>query len=193
MAFRKRNVGIPGSRSVRSSEEAQNPPTERNVPAFQAAEKRSSAQGVRPSPVDGSPIISTGTPSLDSLLAGHAGLVLGNSLLVEESGATDYAGTLLRYYAAEGVLQGHRVHVVGVGEHWPRELPGLASGIKEGVKRAEKLSMGDRDRMKIAWRYERFGDAGASQSRGGRSLLSIACSSYITQWHLFKQLFKCSS
>jgi elongator complex protein 4 len=78
---------------------------------------------------------------------------LGNSILIEESGTTDYAGALLRFYAAEGVVQGHKVHVVGVGEVWGRELPGISEDKddrrKESKERAEK--------MKIAWRYEGLG------------------------------------
>lgn len=112
---------------------------------------------------------STGTPSLDSLLAGHAGLVLGNLLLVEESGATDYAGILLRYYAAEGVLQDHRVHVIGAGDQWVRDLPGLATGESDKEERRKKKTSaaGDGDRMKIAWRYERFGGTnGLGELRG---------------------------
>jgi elongator complex protein 4 len=73
--------------------------------------------------------------------------------LIEESGTTDYAGALLRFYAAEGVVQGHKVHVVGMGEVWGRELPGISEDKhdrrKEGKERAEK--------MKIAWRYEGLG------------------------------------
>ena len=107
MSFRKRNVGLAGPSSAPASS---NPPpiTHPILP------------GVRPSPLDGRPTTSTGTPTLDDTLAGHAGLVLGNSLLIEENGATDFAGALLRYFAAEGVVQGHKVHVVGVGEHWGR-------------------------------------------------------------------------
>ena len=48
-------------------------------------------------------VTSTGTASLDGLLGGHSGLALGNSLLIEESGTTDFAGALLKYYAAEGI------------------------------------------------------------------------------------------
>jgi elongator complex protein 4 len=78
---------------------------------------------------------------------------LGNSIIIGESGTTDYAGALLRFYAAEGVVQGHKVHVVGMGEVWGRELPGISEDRsdkrKEGKERAEK--------MKIAWRYEGLG------------------------------------
>jgi hypothetical protein len=52
------------------------------------------------------------------------------------------------------------VHVVGMGEAWGRELPGISedrgsSGRKEGKERAEK--------MKIAWRYEGLGQFESSR------------------------------
>ena len=157
MAFRKRNVGIsrsiPGLGSASSSLIA---PSTSPAPL----------PGVRPSPIDGRPTTSTGTPSFDGILAGHAGFALGCSILIEESGTTDFAGALLRYYAAEGVIQGHKVHVIGVGEQWGRELPGLVgvsgSGTDDGSGKEKK------ERMKIAWRYERLGEfgSGISGSRG---------------------------
>ena len=85
MSFRKRNAVI----STSSASQAATPKTD-NAPV----------PGVRPSPHDSRPITSTGTPSLDNLLAGHAGLPLGTSLLIEEHGTTDFSGVLLRYYAA---------------------------------------------------------------------------------------------
>jgi elongator complex protein 4 len=145
MAFRKRNIALS---HAPAGEDALNAPSN---PA--AASPAPAPPGVRPSPIDGRPTTSTGTPSLDGILAGHAGLPLGNSILIEESGTTDYAGALLRFYAAEGVVQGHKVHVVGVGEVWGRELPGISEDKddrrKESKERAEK--------MKIAWRYEGLG------------------------------------
>jgi elongator complex protein 4 len=155
MAFRKRNVALsrPGS-------DPQSPTSSSSPTAVPAA-----LPGVRPSPIDGRPTTSTGTPSLDAILAGHAGLPLGNSLIIGESGTTDYAGALLRFYAAEGVVQGHRVHVVGMGEVWGRELPGLVVGKEE--ERKEKG-----EKMKIAWRYE-----GLGQHESGRGAsIHIPCS-----------------
>ena len=124
--------------------------------------------GLRPSPLDGRLTTSTGTRTLDSLLAGHGGLVLGNSLLIEEGGTTDFGGSLLRYYAAEGIVQGHQVHVLGMHESWGRELPGLSDGASNRTK-DERTS---EERMKIAWRYERLGEFGAG-ARGGRSFPCI--------------------
>jgi elongator complex protein 4 len=147
MAFRKRNIGI-------SHPDLTSKPSTAAEPIL----------GLRPSPIDGRPTTSTGTPSLDGILAGHAGLALGSSVLIEESGMTDYAGALLRFYAAEGVVQGHIVHVVGVGEQWGRELPGVVLG-RESTDRGKRAGQ---EKMKIAWRYERLGEFGAGRegSRG---------------------------
>jgi elongator complex protein 4 len=151
MSFRKRNIVVisPGS-----------------TPSLSAAKSTATSiqPGVRPSPLDGRLTISTGTRSLDTLLAGHAGLALGSSILLEESGATDFGGALLRYYAAEGIVQGHCVHVLGPSEAWARELPGL-SATGDRPARDSSVKSGSEDKMKIAWRYERLGEFG----RGGRS------------------------
>lgn len=144
MSFRKRNAPIVGVRSPQSSSQ---------TPSATAAPS-ARLPGTRPSAVDGRPVISTGTATLDSLLAGHGGLALGTSLLIEENGTTDYAGALLRFYAAEGLLQGHHVHVVGFPESWGRELPGQATERKEKNKEASQ----ETERMKIAWRYEQLGN-----------------------------------
>ena len=150
MSFRKRNIGL-SSGSPRTLDTPPRLPT-------------ATLPGVRPSPLDGRPTTSTGTATLDGLLAGHAGLVLGTSLIVEESGTTDYAGALLRFYAAEGLVQGHHVHVVGLPEQWGRNLPGLG-GSTEAI-----ASSTAQDRMKIAWRYESLGQFGGGQaSRGGHN------------------------
>ena len=169
MAFRKRNIALSrapadGAASPSSPVPAESPPAP-------------TPTGVRPSPIDGRPTTSTGTPSLDGILAGHAGLPLGNSILIEESGTTDYAGALLRFYAAEGVVQGHRVHVVGMGEFWGRELPGISEGKSDEKKREVKERS---EKMKIAWRYEGLGQF--ETARGA------SCVSSSMQCHMFEGL-----
>lgn len=162
MSFRKRNVVLssPGnSSSVSNKAEQVAPP------------------GVRPSPLDGRLTTSTGTRSLDAVLAGHAGLPLGSLLLVEEIGTTDFAGALLRFYAAEGVVQGHHVHVLGLHEGWGRGLPGVTAaviGSSSGNDDRKKTE----DRMKIAWRYERLGEFG----RGGQA--HLVCT-YVKKLHSY--------
>jgi elongator complex protein 4 len=148
MAFRKRNIPVG---------------TPSGPPAHSEKAITSNVPGVRPSPLTSHPVTSTGTTSLDGLLGGHAGLALGTSLLIEESGNTEFSSVLLRNFAAEGICQGHVLHVAGAGEGWVRDLPSVAiekSGSKSGLSANE-------EKMKIAWRYERLGqvgDRGASNS-----------------------------
>jgi elongator complex protein 4 len=159
MSFRKRNVVV-GQRG--------------DFGVDGKTQEQVSVRGVRPSPIDGRLTTSTGTRSLDSLLAGHAGLVLGTSFLIEESGTTDFGGTLLRYYASEGVAQGHLIHVLGISEAWGRELPGLSS---EGSSARSEQRHSSDEKMKIAWRYERLGEFG-SGARGEYPMMHLHLSKY---------------
>ncbi|KAI1857686.1 hypothetical protein JX265_011101 [Neoarthrinium moseri] len=151
MSFRKRNTVIN---------------TSATATATQTKPENVSAPGVRPSPHDGRSTTSTGTASLDSLLAGHSGLPLGTSLLVEEHGTTDFAGVLLRYCAAEGLVQGHQVHMLGMHEGWRAELPGVSTDSKTSSKSETSAS----DKMKIAWRYESLGSVGAPRDTPQKSI-----------------------
>jgi elongator complex protein 4 len=103
-------------------------------------------------------------------------------VLIEESGTTDFGAALLRYYAAEGVVQGHNVHVLGMNESWGRELPGLSGG--EGSGKREE-TRGSDERMKIAWRYERLGEFGSS--RGGHPFV-LYCRFIFTCNNQFQKL-----
>lgn len=148
MSFRKRNVALSSTRPTGDS--------------ASTSKERAQLPGVRPSPIDGRPTTSTGSTTLDGLFAGHAGLALGCSILIEESGTTDYAGALLRFYAAEGLVQGHYVHVFGLPEQWGRELPGVTKDSEALDKQNESA-----EKMKIAWRYERMGQFGSDASPRG--------------------------
>ncbi|MCJ1378506.1 hypothetical protein MMC17_001605 [Xylographa soralifera] len=191
MSFRKRNVGISGPLGRVPVSVSGSPLNDtENVQRLNRSENEAGSvtiPGVRPSPLDGRLTTSTGTQSLDNLLAGHAGLALGCSILLEESGTTDYAGTLLRYYAAEGVAQQHHVHVVGVGEQWGRELPGLINS-SNTEQREEPQKTEEKEKMKIAWRYEKLGefDGGSSSSRGG-------IASFANPVHKLKQCHLCKT
>ena len=155
MSFRKRNIALGGTR-----------PGEAQAPT----QTRNQVPGTRQSALDGRSVTSTGTATLDGLLAGHGGLALGCSLLIEENGTTDYAGALLKFYAAEGLLQSHHVHVIGMPEQWGRELPGIVGGSEKKDNASESV-----DKMKIAWRYEGLAQHGASSgSRGGRPTLYLS-------------------
>lgn len=168
MSFKKRSIGASkiADRSVDLSTSADTPD------AATTASTHSAPVGTRPSPIDGRLTTSTGTPTLDALLAGHAGLPLGHSILLEENGTTDYAGSLLKYYAAEGIVQGHELHIVGVRDGWTRELPGLV-GVTDNKTGAASISR-DEDKMKIAWRYEKLGQFGEGPGSRGVFILQIS-------------------
>ncbi|PFH55239.1 hypothetical protein XA68_10299 [Ophiocordyceps unilateralis] len=134
MAFRKRNHVIHLSASSARSDEDQ----------------KLGCGNSPPLPQECQPRTSTGTPSLDQILTSQRGLPLGTSLLVEETGTTDHGCTLLRYFAAEGLVQGHQIHCHGLSDVW-QQLPGLV-----GEQQSKDITSNTRphDKMKIAWRYE---------------------------------------
>ena len=129
-SFRKRNVII-----SKKGEPPASPPQSKPAPT----------PGLKPSPVTGHATTSTGTESLDRLLGLGAGLALGTSLMIEEEGTTEFARSLLACYAAEGVVQGHAVFVVG--PEGSLSLPGLA----EEKDKKGKASL-ESEKMKIASR-----------------------------------------
>ena len=158
MSFSRRNVGVKSPVTPGIRHELPNPSSQ-PIP------------GVRPSPIDGRLTTSTGTQTLDELMAGHGGLPIGNSLLIEENGSTDFAGTLLRFYGAEGLVQGHQLHLVGVPDQWSKDLPDLIE--RDTTQASPKMDAEDHDerKMKIAWRYEHLGTSGAGGR--GKSLLAF--------------------
>ena len=167
MSFTRRNIAI-RSPAQRQTNATTPEISQQNAKAATRLQLQK-LPGTRPSPVDGRLTTSTGCLSLDGLLAGHAGLALGSSLLVGEMGTTDYASTLLRYYEAEGVMQKHHVHVVGYSESWGRDLP-AAVGAAHSGDQEQKVPAQESERMKIAWRYERLGEFGSNNIRRKSSL-----------------------
>lgn len=162
MSFRKRNTVIS---TAKPGQAAPSQPAQRQL-----------APGLRPSPLDGRLTTSTGTSSLDHLLAGHVGLPLGTSLLIQEQGTTDFAGILLRYYAAEGLVQGHHVHVLGFPEAWRYELPALA--VADPKRKTAQVVRPDEQKMKIAWRYEALGNDHLQRSREENAGAATYCHSF---------------
>lgn len=168
MSFRKRNAVI----STSSSQVA-----------IHSRSQKTQIEGLRPSPLDGRLTTSTGTASLDSILAGHAGLPLGTTLLIEEHGTTDFSGILLRYYAAEGLVQGHKVHVLGYPDAWKYELPAVSMRSEGASSKAPSQSD---EKMKIAWRYEGISSRNTLSSNskgtygGGSQTSFISGEGYLT-------------
>jgi elongator complex protein 4 len=148
MSFRKRNAPLLGSGAAVSSPH----------------DEKLSQANVRISPLTSHPTISTGTASLDKLLGLGAGLALGTSLLIEEEGTTDFASALLRCFAAEGIIQKQKVFVVAP-DGWANQLPGVVE--ERASDSRERTSIGESERMKIAWRYENLGVHGEERRPPG--------------------------
>ncbi|KAB5576521.1 PAXNEB protein-domain-containing protein [Coniochaeta sp. 2T2.1] len=163
MSFRKRNTVISTAQTGQAS-------------PSQPAVQRQLAPGLRPSPLDGRLTTSTGTSSLDHLLAGHVGIPFGTSLLIEEQGTTDFAGVVLRYYAAEGLVQGHHVHVLGFPEVWRYELPAIAAA--DHKRKSAQAVRPEEQKMKIAWRYEALGNTHLQQRRDEETGGATYCHSF---------------
>ncbi|ODV78007.1 PAXNEB-domain-containing protein [Suhomyces tanzawaensis NRRL Y-17324] len=128
---------------------------------------------IRPSLITSQPTISTGGADLDKILL-HQGLPLGHSLLIEESGSTDFASVILRAFASQAIIHNRidkdqlhaHVVVIGVNPQWSNDLPGLYKGSSKEQKKAKiaanesKISVSNlanqstrENDMKIAWRY----------------------------------------
>jgi len=164
MSFTKRNTVLSSSRPGQT-------------PVNRARAEIQLAPGVRPSPLDGRLTTSTGTSSLDQLLAGHGGLPLGTCLLVEEQGTTDFSGILLRYYAAEGLVQGHQVHTVALPQEWRQQLPAVAA--PDSKSKTAKSAAPVEEKMKIAWRYGALGNSNtAPNTRGDTGSTAVFCHTF---------------
>lgn len=206
MSFRKRNelVGAPRTLGrptpLRPSLGAPNP--ERAPPIGRSAVSTPPSAkspgipnlGVIPSPVTSQPTVSTGCSDLDKILL-HLGLPLGNILLVEESGTTDFTSVLLRNFAAQGVMHSRadkkspcHVVVVGPPAAWAKDLPAEYKGTSKEQKKARiaeetnKVSvanMAEND-LKIAWRYGIKNNATESEA--------IVNENYSTQFDITQRL-----
>lgn len=190
MSFRKRNELVGAPRTLGRPTPLR-PNIASSIPDRTSAVSRSSPTalpkaktpevpnlGVIPSPVTSQPTVSTGCSDLDKILH-HLGLPLGNILLIEESGTTDFTSVLLRSFAAQGVMHSRadrhspcHVVVVGPPAAWAKELPGEYKGTSKEQKKARiaeesnKVSvanMAEND-LKIAWRYGIKNNAAESES-----------------------------
>lgn len=137
--------------------------------------------GIRPSPVSATLATSTGSNDLDVVLT-HMGLPLGNSLLVEERGSTEFNSILAKLFASQGIIhnrieaksgqESSNTHliVVTLNQGFAKELPGVYKGSKKEIKKLQiseeqsKLSVQNLanqkstpsryNDLKIAWKYK---------------------------------------
>ncbi|AGO10656.1 AaceriABR188Wp [[Ashbya] aceris (nom. inval.)] len=148
--------------------------------------------GLRPSPATSHPTTSMGCADMDRLL-GHMGLPLGEMLLVEEQGSTDFASVLGKLFAAQGAAhnradsrsaqRGKNTHVVVItlNTQYAKELPGIFQGSRKEVKKSRisqeesKVTVQNlvgtgtqpptrSQDLRIAWRYG-LGDNGGATKR----------------------------
>ncbi|KAI5970849.1 ELP4 [Candida margitis] len=166
-------------------------PTVKQTPTTTPEVSILDSPAVRPSLITSQPTISTGSSDLDKILL-HQGLPLGHSLLVEESGTTDFASVLLRTFVSQGIIHNRiapnqlnsHVIVLGLSPLWSNDLPGLYKGSSKDQKKAKiaenesKVSVSNiahgsnvarnDSKMKIAWRYglNKKEDAKESESGG---------------------------
>lgn len=139
--------------------------------------------GIRPSPVSATFATSTGSNDLDKVLT-HMGLPLGNSILVEEQGTTEFNSILAKLFVAQGIVHNriggssnaskengntHAI-VISLNQMFAKELPGIYKGSRKDVKKQQiteeqsKISVQNLTEQnstpqrykdfKIAWKYK---------------------------------------
>lgn len=96
-------------------------------------------------------VTSSGCESLDNVFGIVGGIPMGSATLLEGSATTDYTSLLLRYFAAEGLLHGHHVHICAMPASWAKELPAVSS-----TRVQAKPSLNEN--LRIAWRYKSLGE-----------------------------------
>ncbi|BDA42805.1 Elongator complex protein 4 [Coccomyxa sp. Obi] len=99
-------------------------------------------------------LISTGLADLDRILGG--GLPLGAILVLFEDAYSPHGSTLLRYFAAEGVVCGHRVHWAGAAVPEPKSLPSLAKSRSHSQQDDQEPGKQEDPKLRIAWQYRRY-------------------------------------
>ncbi|CCD24234.1 Elongator subunit ELP4 NDAI_0C05750 [Naumovozyma dairenensis CBS 421] len=137
--------------------------------------------GIRPSPVSANLVTSTGSEDLDKVLT-HLGLPLGNSILVQEQGTTEFNSILCKLFAAQGIVHNRldtvpgsksgntHLIVLSLNQGFAKELPGVYKGSRKDVKKSmiseeqSKLSVQNLNEQKatpqrykdfkIAWKYK---------------------------------------
>uniref|UniRef100_A0A8C5S000 Elongator complex protein 4 n=1 Tax=Laticauda laticaudata TaxID=8630 RepID=A0A8C5S000_LATLA len=114
--------------------------------------------GTRPSVRHGQLLLSSGVPSLDSVLGG--GLAIGTILLIEEDVYGVYSNLLFKNFLAEGVVCGHNLFIASDKEEpgiilkeLPCPLPNLSDKEMEEVI-TMKSTQDSQESMRIAWRYQ---------------------------------------
>ncbi|KAK7481505.1 hypothetical protein BaRGS_00027267 [Batillaria attramentaria] len=115
--------------------------------------------GTKPSLYNNQLLISTGIPSLDTVLGG--GVAVGTLLLVEEDLYGTYTQVMVKYFAAEAVTSGQSLCVVSADVDPNKIVQELPAPVVDDVPTSQaqqpQLSKGSGDadeKLAIAWRYQ---------------------------------------
>ncbi|NXA49285.1 ELP4 protein, partial [Nothocercus julius] len=145
----------------------------RGAPSFQrkgppGSSRLAAIAGTRPAVRHGQLLLSTGLPSLDSVLGG--GLAVGTLLLIEEDKYGVYSHLLFKYFLAEGVVCGHDLFVASAKELPTNILKELPAPLLDNCRKeaGEETTTSEDDSMQIAWRYQNFPKMEASPSTSSR-------------------------
>jgi len=112
--------------------------------------------GVRPSLHNNQLLVSSGCPSLDTLLGG--GVAVGTLLLVEEDTHRSYTQVLKKLFIGEGVMCNHVLYLASTRDGDPedalKEIPRGANEDKTSESENKKNIEDNGDELQIAWRYK---------------------------------------
>ncbi|XP_056638926.1 elongator complex protein 4 [Diorhabda carinulata] len=112
-----------------------------------------SIPGTAYSAQNGQLLVSSGIPSLDTLLGG--GLPVGTVVLIEEDFHGSYSKLILKYFIVEGIVSNHSTLIASQDvnpSNIIKELPAVIDSDLEPEKVLK--SPGVSDKMKIAFRYQ---------------------------------------
>ncbi|XP_060070767.1 elongator complex protein 4-like [Ylistrum balloti] len=109
--------------------------------------------GSKPSLYNNQLLVSSGVPSLDSIIGG--GLAVGSVFLIEEDNFGNYGRLLLKYFCAEAVMTGHSL-LLSSADQCPdqitQELPAPIIDDPGSVMTTPEED--GSEKMSIAWRYQ---------------------------------------
>ena len=109
--------------------------------------------GVRPSLNNNQLLVSTGCPSLDTLLGG--GLALGTLMLVAEDAHQSYTNALRKLFIGEGVVCGHSLFLAASpGEDAASVVQGIPRDVNAPSEKEESGKKDESNDLQIAWRYK---------------------------------------
>lgn len=172
--------------------------------------------GVKPSPATSHQTTSTGSFHLDKVL-GHSGLPLGNSLLVEEQGTTDFGSILCKLFSSQGIVHNRiensvtsgntHLIVLSINQGFAKELPGVYKGSRKDIRKSKiaeeeakvtvqnltgKTNAARSNDLKIAWRYG-LGNESSDKEGLGKPNLNDENKNYSHQFDITTRLMPAPS